>query len=496
MAVDTPHDDYSLIAPEWEKVETCIEGAPAIKRAGPKYLRSPDFKENAAKKYADYLAGALYWNAVKIAKLGFRGLVLRKPTKLEVDDSILTETEREEFECDVTGTRVNFSVHAASVLDKVIAPGRIGILIDAPEGSEKATQKLYPARSIIDWHEEYIDGQKVPLEVRLLEERTERNPETFARKTFARIRVIQLLNVFDDAGDPLPPEGRVLIHRIFEEQQPTDQKKAGSKTKFVELEDERRMPLRRRRPIPFLPFTAVNQSHVGYDVEPPQLADLCDVLLSQLKNSADLERSLSLMVPTVVIRGVNVQKDVVELGGTIGLTNPESDAKILQGAAQELLGYERAIARKDDMARQLAARVLERRNVAAEKPEAIKLQQESESSILAGMVTNTNDGLSEATAQQIWWRNGAADFKELDRYRKSIRASLNDDLQTLTMSAQEASTWTEVELSGGMSQMVRLKLFERAGLYPEGHTAEDEQRAIADDLRSRGSDEADPVEAE
>lgn len=495
MPIEQLHPEVEKLAPVWTMVEDCVDGPHAVKDRGVDYLPTIAWKQDAAAKYKAYKQAAWFWNIARRAKMSMEGLINRKPLDWSIDPSVMSESDAEAFMTDVTGCLESIDTFARQALGYAISPGRVGILVDAAEGSAEPYLRTYTGANVRNWSEEVIDGERVLTAVRLTEVSCERvvDEDEFREEMVERIRLVELV-VRDDAGNLLPMEAREMRHRIFEKAREGMATPKGST--YVEI-GEPVIPMRRGKPIPFIPFVFVNQTGLGADPEPPQLADLCEVLLSMYRNSADLERNVHLLAPTLTLAGLTEDPGHVEYGGYIYLgSNSEARAEFVQ-ASDNNASLLALIDAKAKVAVHLAASMLERSG-GVETAEAVRLKQASDSSVLATIAYALSRALSEVMAYRAWWAVGAADdvWGELDRIRAGVSVKLNDDFESVGMTAEEARQWAELQLQGFISKRTLLAKYEAGEVYPEGVKAEDEERAIAEEgaemgRRMVGADEDD-----
>lgn len=494
MPVEDMHPEVEYMAPLWSMVADCVSGPAAVKARDYDYLPPLDWAEDGVRKYEEYKLRANFWNVARRAKIGMEGLVHRKPMDMDFGDLRIADDVLEEFLCDVTGCFESFDQHARTVFSSVLDPGRVGILVDAEPGGAHPFQRVYTGASIRNWSEEMIGRERVLTELRLDEQSREAGSgdDEFAFETVDRIRLVRL--VVRDGEHYLPAEQRYMTHQLYRESDgKATRGKATRGAKYVP-EGEPIVIKRRNMTIPFIPFVCMNQGRLGMSPEPPILSDLCEILLSLYRNSADLEWSMHRLPPTVVTSGVKTRRpgsndgDTIELGGYINLSNEAAKAYIIQASSGALDGLRSLMDDKREEATLIAGRILERRKRVAEAAEAVRLQQAADASALAAMAMTTGLGLSEALAFQMWWAHGSATpgFEEVDYYRRNVNVSLASDFDALSMSADEALKWMQLELQGGISRKARLAKYEAGEVYPAGHTAEIEEEQLAAEGASLG----------
>jgi hypothetical protein len=157
------HADYCKSSPDWEQIQTCIDGERAIKACGEVYLPYPVSLEDKDRKSKDfesqykiYKNGAHFVNFTADAVHDLTAAAFRTPVK--VDPDLPSDLEY-----------MDVSELAKKLLPLVSAFGRAFILVDYPtvENSTVATDKenkayyeIYAALDVINWSYGRVSGQK------------------------------------------------------------------------------------------------------------------------------------------------------------------------------------------------------------------------------------------------------------------------------------------------------------------------------------------------
>lgn len=473
MPVDTKHPHVMAKLPAWTRLRDCVEGSDAIKARSTAYL--PRLKAQDDADYLRYLSGALFVNGVGRTVDGYRGLLMRRDPVIKWPAN--ASGIGADIESDVTLSGTPWRVFCTQAVTEVIAPGRMGLLVDmAPNG--RAYVSLYTAERILNWRTAPVNGQTTLTRVVLAECVSEPDPkDEFADRMVERIRVVELEN---GVGP--------LVHRVF-------RRVAGNlpnPTASGWYEAERVMPLRRGAPLDFVPFVFVNPSSLDPMPETPPLLDLCDVNLSLYRTCADIEWGRHLTaLPTPWVAGFDA-KTQLYLGSSKAwvTSNAAAKAGFLEFTGQGLGALERAIEEKLGQMAALGARLLEPQKKAAETAEALRLRYAGESSILASVATQVEAGLETALTWAVWWQQGTSEARPREN---TVDVQVNREFFDHAMTTQDMVNLVSVWQQGGISRETLLWSFQRGGMIPGDVSVDDEIQRI-DHAGPAGTPPQPPVE--
>src|SRR5687767_1970413 len=130
--VQSQHPEYIHFLPKWERCRDVAAGQDAVHGAGAKYL--PRLKDQEDPEYDAYKMRAVFFNATWRTIDGLRGMIFRRPPKVEVPASV------EELLKDVDLQGTPFELFASKTVEEVLTVGRVGILVDYPPASPTATR--------------------------------------------------------------------------------------------------------------------------------------------------------------------------------------------------------------------------------------------------------------------------------------------------------------------------------------------------------------------
>jgi Domain of unknown function (DUF4055) len=269
------HRLYDELAPIWGKMRDAVAGEDVVKARGETYL--PRLTGQDQEAYRGYLLRAMFFGATGRTLQGLLGAVMRK------DPVVVLPAATEPLLANVTRSGEDFATFTRLVVNEQLTTGRCGVLVDVGQRGGLPYLRLYPAESILNWHEVLVDGVPV-LDFVALAEFVEPSPlDPEASRVRARIRVLQL----DETGS--------YVQRLIGE----DDGEAVI------------LPTRLGRRLDFLPFQFIGASDNAPRPDKPPLLDLANVNLSHYRSSADLEHGRHFTaLPTPYIVGADPDEDL------------------------------------------------------------------------------------------------------------------------------------------------------------------------------------------
>ena len=242
---------------------------------------------------------------------------------------------------------------------------------------------------------------------------------------------------------------------------------------FIEV--ERTIPLRRGKPLDFVPVVFFGPTDTTPEVDKPPLLDLVDMNFSHYRSSADLEHGRHFVgLPTPWVAGF--PRDInLRIGSNIAWVSNDTSAKagILEFTGQGLGALEKALESKERLMAVLGARLLEEQKRAAEAAATVELRQTGETSTLIRIIQVVEEGFSQILRWVAWWAGLTADPVD-----PSITVTLNRDLAAIRATPQEVAALVQALQGGVMAFETVYANLERLEMTREGVTAEDELAAI------------------
>jgi hypothetical protein len=185
MAVDTKHDDYILMEPEWQKCLDFADSETKVRSKKELYCPRPTGQDD--QEYNSYMNRASLSMFFKKTLETYRGMATRVP-------AYVTDAEKvEDFLANVTGSGKDLTQYIYTLLGSFFKTGRCGTLLSLPQGLTNSDPMFlfYNEMSIINWREVVKDSQTVLSEVRLREV-VEESRDEFVYEETTQIRVLDL----------------------------------------------------------------------------------------------------------------------------------------------------------------------------------------------------------------------------------------------------------------------------------------------------------------
>jgi len=286
MAVNATHPDYDANLPAWLRARDVMAGEDAVKSAGEKYL--PRLESQTDDEYIAYRARAAFFNASARTAEGFVGLVCRRPPFIKVPGrSSAIGKALGEFNNDADMLGTPLGGYGQAIVSEIIAVGRAGSLVDwEGEVEHRVYVSRYAAEDILNWRTERINGRNLLTLVVLREVRAAPaagGKDSFEVKAVDQIRVLKLVE-----GKSLGVGGKnrrgyqcqVEIWQLLPQGNQTGQKRS---TKMEWRLVETRIPLRRGKPLPLIPFVFHGPRHSLPDVWKLPLGDIIFVNLDHYR---------------------------------------------------------------------------------------------------------------------------------------------------------------------------------------------------------------------
>ena len=456
MTVTATHPEYDKFKPIWQLTRDAVEGNPAIKKGGVKYLPA-DFAKKDTDRYAVYKERAYFMGVTGQTQDATLGMVFRKPSLVELPPVLEAMAEN------IDGTGQSLEQVAKQAVKEVEETGRYGFLADYPtaeEGLSKAQEQAmglrpymatYTAESIINWKTETIGG-KLMLALVVLVEEVDKADDEFSHEYEKQYRVLRLRDgvytqqLYDDAGDT-----------ITEEYAP----RAGGST------------------LDHIPFYIAGALNNLPSCDMPLLYDIAIVNIAHYQTTADHRENLFVhgqltmgittelssdefekANPNGVVVGAREGLFLGEKGGLHSLTAPESSS--LRTGLDDL---------KEEM-QQLGARMSQSKGQ-NETAEAARINAAAQTATLSTVVANVSDAMTECLKTMALF-TGSSD---------EVLFELNQDFWQTSLDPQLIAAVNNLNLSGTIAKTdVRHML--RAGkieLQSE-RTDEDIENDVANEL--------------
>src|SRR5574340_227981 len=453
------HKDYDDMSERWGLCDALFEGEHGVHEKGIEYL--PKLQDESDTAYAARLKLTPLFNAFYRTVVGLRGMMFRKPMKVEVPTAIADMTD----DIDLAGTTLQGL--AQEVVEDSLVKGRVGLLCDYPQAPEGATRadaaKLnlrpmivrYKAEAIYNWRTERINGATVLSQVRLEEEKEVQDPEDeFKVKCEKRYRVLDLIDgKYRQRVYKIDGETEILLEEVY--------------------------PKMNGQFLTYIPFIVTSVDSIGIDVEAPPLIDLATTNLHHYMPATSYERGCFFSgLPTLFISGVNNTNDdgtpvEISIGGNLAniLPRPDARAYYVEVAGEFNALRQNLEDKKNEMA-VLGARMLESQKAGVESADAIARRMSGEESMLSMMAQTVSMGLTQALQ---WFSDWAGATGE-------VSVELNRDFMPAGITAQDMTALISAWQQGAISQETLFDNLKAGEVIDSDVTFEEEQERINSQL--------------
>ena len=524
-----PTAEEPEIDPKTGKPKVGPDGKPIMKVAGAEETPELDPETGKPKIGPDgkpimKQVGAPHVDEFGKPVLGPDGLPIRKPLVPEVKENPIKKHIQ-----DITLTGTTLDLFSFEALQEVLTTGRYGILVDMADTENRDKQRPYwagyEAESIINWSTDRIDGEEQLIRVILREETEIADPlDDFATIKDERYRVLKLeegiytqevwakgsalrdalanLTANDDgtssrvstlasgaavAGKTAPfnPNPYSLAaQRAMYNGEPTARASAppefglsgkkGDDWGVIEVVT----PVRRGKPLDYIPFYFVNSTGSQATISKPPLLDLVDLNLSHYRTMADLEHGrhfVALPTPWISGAALNEQNEVQIGPSGVLILDKGGAAGMLEFSGAGLRALETADEQKRKMMAVLGARLLEEGAMVAETATAVGMRHSGEQAVLRTMAQVLEQQLTKAMRTHAWWIGTEKSPEDLTY----VQVELSKDFYAMKMQPAELAQMLAALQADGISYKTFYYNLAVGGITRPGIDAEEEQRDIA-----------------
>lgn len=389
--------------PVYELVTACYQGERAIKRTTgynalgahgngggasnfsvSPYLPDPspasEKYEVRAKRYQDYLNRAVFYNVTRRTVSALVGQIFSKYPTYDLNELAY-------LEMDIDGSGESLVQQAKDTAIQCLLKGGGGLLADMPvnngvtrasmaSGGIRPTISHYERESIINWRVSKV-GAVYKLSLLVLSQSYIAEDDGYEQKLGEQLLVLRLVDGLAESEILQKIDGDWVGQGINK------------------LKDNKGKQLTE---IPFYFYGAVNNDA---EIDDSPVYDLAELNIAHFRNSADLEESLFISQPTLVVSGLTEQwvDDVLDNGIAIGsrsgiLLPVGGSAQLLQPDPNDKIQV--AMRHKEEQMKALGAKLVESQSGQAKT--ALQASQEGadETSVLATISNNLSDCFTKA----------------------------------------------------------------------------------------------------
>lgn len=405
MSVDFKHPLYEEYFESWVDCRNAYEGQRAIKAEGERYL--PRLINQTVAEYEAYKLRALFYSITSKTISALVGMAT------DIDPYISAPQELDKYFKDDNGLQINEIIIKS--LTEILLTGRVGVLVDRPQGGGDPYISLYPTESIINWR---TDDTNKLISVVLSEVVDIIGDDGFSVTQETRYRHMYI-NV----------DGQLQVD-VYTKGQNIEQVYSGTILNYG-------------TPMDYIPFFCATD--IGLDIKPVKspIQDIVDINISHYRSSADLEHGRHFTgLPTPYIVGAESDTKM-HIGSTAAWIIPSEKASVgyLEFQGLGLKSLENALKEKQGLLASLSARLIDNNTRGSEAAETVRLRYMSETSSLRTIVRSV-----EALCNRVF--NAVAGMLGV---KEDVTIDLDTDFLTPKLTANELKAWTDAYLNGAVS---------------------------------------------
>lgn len=389
MAIDSKHPLYAKFFEDWCLMADALEGEPAIKLAGTKYLPATpgqlidgiEIGQVGRANYDAYKLRANYPEYVQQAALLLVGVMHHKPPKIELPKKLEPLLQR----ATVDGESLAMLLRRINLAQ--LTMGRIGLMADA-WGDSPANSlpyiAVYDARSIFNWDEGSVaDEMRRKLNLVVLDESGEERASDFGWERKTRHRVLCL-------GD-------------LEKNEPTGSYRTGLYGDGKFSESELITPSIAGRTLDQIPFVFINACDLSVSPMKSPLLSLARLAITIYRTDADYRQILFLQgQDTLVIKNSAAAQVRVGAGAYLEV-GADGDAKYVGVSSNGLPEVRMCIENDKKEAADLGGQLLNTRKTTSESGSALQVRVSARTASLNQIAITGAEGLQELLKIMAVW---------------------------------------------------------------------------------------------
>lgn len=446
------HPQWTKQSKRWSLMQVSYEGEDCVKEAGVDYLPPTSGMiadglktgQDGQKRYEAYLARAVYPDLVSDAVEAMIGVMHRKPPVIEVPAGMKTMIEALSNEGETA------ELFLRRINEGQLTTGRLGLLLDMPEGQTLDAPRLYvamyAAHTVGNWDKGRRDKEGIyQTQMVVLDETEQVRDDSFSWDEVEKYRVLSV----HQSVDPDDPEsdGPEAYHvGVFAED--------GNGLTFVK--SDMIAPKIRGQVLDKIPFVFVNSKDNLPDTDKPPLLGLANICMTIYRGEADYRSALFLQGQDTLVRigFIDDDDENARTGAGAVIDVPiGGDAKYIGVSSQGLPEMRMALENDKKAGAQKAGQLLDTTSRAKESGDALKVR------IAAQTATLVHIALSGAAGLERILRIGA-EWMGLNPEEVSVVPNL--DFADDELVGKEVVDWlTAKSLGGPVSQKTIHNLMRR-----------------------------------
>lgn len=459
---------YLAMSPDWEIVNDVYIGTRRIREGREKYLPKSPAEEKA--DYDARLAQATFWNADKRTIEGLTGMTFRKSPKFASDVPAIIGSNEKGEESDAENIDLmgsHFDVFTKKVFKTALIDGHTFVLVDMPPpvtvdnpnatAADEIGRRPYwvhvKANQIVNWDTGVENGKTVLTQVSI-KECVKLSTGRFTQKEITQYRV--------------------LTRGAWEVWRKAKDVSADSTSDEFVLYESGVSLAPNGEPLTVIPLAPVYANQTGYFTSQPPLLDLAWENLRHYRLQSDLDNILHVAnVPIGWIKGRVIKRDAQgnELPPKIGpntwldlTTDTNAGVGYSEHNGSAIGAAQTEIDKSRGNMAALGLLLLSQKAQVQKSATESALDNEAESSELAGMVRGLEDGVEAALGYHAMFRG----------LESGGSVAFNKDFTRVQLDAQKIQVYANMVAVGDMSLETLYWMLEQAEELPPDFKADDE----------------------
>jgi hypothetical protein len=426
-SVDTQHPLYIKRQPDWKLVRDCVEGERKVKGERQTYLPATSGMRDLGMKnaeqdgsilYESYLTRAVFPEIVQPAINALVGVMHREPADIQLPAGM------EDMRDNSTPEGESLQVLLRRINEQQLITGRIGLLVDVPEGSAEVIPYIvcYEAECIINWDQSRRKDGRDRADLVVLDESTNERTDRFTWEMVRKHLVLDLAPAGEDnssgGGERIsaPSEGSVYRSQLIVQENRTGLEAEGinrqTKVSPTDVPKEAVTPKLKGQTLPEIPFVFIGSVDLSPLPDQVPMLPLARLALTIYRGEADYRNTLfqqgqdTLVVTGDTPAGEGDKPPKRTLGASASLDlSPGADAKFIGVSSSGLPEQRQALENDRNRASELGANLLSSmKGGGKEAMESLKIRVAARTATIMTVVKAGAEGLQTALRTAAEWR--------------------------------------------------------------------------------------------
>jgi len=429
-------DDYDQSLYAWTLADDVVAGQSAVKSKKTVYLPKPnpcDLSVENSKRYDQYLARAVFYNATGRTLQGLVGAAFRKDPSLDVPSVLDYVSE------DIDGAGISIYQQSQSALRGVLKKGRHALLVDYPQVEGQATRadmvsgrlrstvvSIRPEQ-IVNWRTKKVGAEHKLSLIVICESVEEPTEDGFGVDVIEQYRVLRLETSY--------------TQEIW---------RKNGKDKWVLYQEPVVILDGTGRAWDEIPITFIGSNNNDSTIDPSPMYDMAEINIAHYRNSADYEDSAYFVGQAQPwMAGLTeewrdwMEKNGVYVGSRSPVLLPEGGQYGIAQAQPNTLVRE-AMQDKEQQLISLGARLVQP-GTAVKTATQSQGEQEAEHSVLSLACSNVSDAYTKVLSWMARFM-AANDAVEYQIQQDFVEQRLDAQMLTALVGAWQSGKYPESDL--------------------------------------------------